>query len=148
MAKIASFKAVYTPRDVEFLDASGKLKKNIELPVEERVTVELSYATIDQKNRYMQFYSETGKGRDDAVKMFQNYDYAGALKKHIKKISNLFGDDGLLIVTGEQLAANENHNLNDLKQDLFFRICGIRVDEEPGDDGPGELFAGEKKASG
>lgn len=145
MPKIASYKTVYTPRSVEFLDGAGKLKKNIDFPVEERVIVELSYATIDQKNKYMQFYSETGRG--EAVKMFQNYDYSGALKKHVKKISNLFDENGLPIANGEQLAANDNYNLNDLKQDLFFRICGIRVDDEP-DDGPGELFAGEKKASG
>lgn len=145
MAKIASYKTLYTPRDIQFFGSAGKLMKNIELPAEERVSVELSYATIDQKSRYMQFHSETGKG--DAVKMFQNYDYSAAIRKHVKKISNLEDENGSPIANGEQLAANDNYNLNDLKQDLFFRICGIRVDDEP-DDGPGELFAGEKKASG
>jgi hypothetical protein len=79
--------------------------------------------------------------------MFQNYDYSAAIRKHVKKISNLEDENGMPIATGEQLAANENYNLNDLKQDLFFRICGIRVDDEP-DDGAGELTVGEKKASG
>lgn len=148
MPKIASYKSTYIPRDVEFRDETGKLKKNILFPAAEQVRVEMSYATIDQKSHYMQFYSETGKGRDAAVKMFQNYDYNSALKKHIKKVENLFEADGVAIENGEQLAANENHELNDLKQDLFFRICGIRIDDEPGDDGPAELTVGEKKASG
>ena len=148
MPKIASSKSTYIPRDVEFLDNAGKLKKNILFPPEEQVKVELTFATIDQKSRYMQFYSETKKGKDDAVKMFQNYDYESALRKHVKRIDHLTDDEGTPIVNGEQLAANENHNLNDLKQDLFFRICGIRVDDEPGDDGPAELTVGEKKASG
>lgn len=147
MPKIASFKSVYVPKDIEFLDENGKRKKNADFPAEEQVKAELSYATIDQKNRYMQFYSETGKGRNDAVKMFQNYDYNSALKKHVKRIFNLFDENGKEIANGDQLVSNENYNLNDLKQDLFFRICGIRVDDEP-DDGPGELTQGEKIASG
>lgn len=148
MARLASYQNLYVPKETYFRDAKGTLKKNSELSIDERVEIEMTYATIDQKNAYMQFYSETGKGKEAAIKMFQSYHVDQALKKHIQKVKNLEDENGKAITDGADLVMCKHPELNDFKQDLFFRICGIRLDEDAvDDDKQGELTLGESKAS-
>lgn len=140
MPKIASKKGLYVPRGVEFRDDLGRRRRNEDFPPSEQVKVELQYADLAQKNRYMQFVYRSGK--DKEMETRQDYDFNTALRKHVKKIENLFDDDDVAISDGFKLVACDNHELNDLKLDLFHRICGIRLDDEP-DDGPGEFLPGE-----
>lgn len=142
MPKLASYGNTYTPLDFEY----SKGLFNRDLPPEERIRMDITHATIGEKGKYMQFYSETGAGKNAAIKMFQNYEYDSALRTHVKRIYNLSDENDVPITNGAELVACKNPLLNDLKQDVFFRICGVRLDD--GDDGPGELTVGENPASG
>lgn len=146
MPKLAVMNGIYIPKDVEFIDDKGKLKSNFEFPKSERVKVELTYASLGQKNAYMQSYAEAAKGKENSTKIKTDISYDKALKKHVMKIENLEDEKGNVIKNGYQLADCQHPGLNELKQDLFYRICGIRLDDEV-DDGPGELTVGEEKAS-
>lgn len=141
MAKLATFNGTYIPKDVEFNNEVGKMIPNSELPVGKQVKFELTFADIDQKSFYMQTYAESGATKKDSVKMKTDYKYNEAMKKHVLKIENLDG-----FRNGIDLSKSHHPGLNELKQDLFFRICGIRVDDEP-NDGPGEFTEGEELAS-
>jgi hypothetical protein len=139
--KLPTFNGYYIPKDLEFLDDDKKIVPNSELPKDKQVQVEMTYATLNQKNDYMQVYSESKKrGKVGKLKTEMLYDQA--LKKHVKKIDNLSDENGNPLTNGFLLVACQNPWLNDFKQDLFNRICGVRVDEEE-DDGPGELTEGE-----
>ena len=142
MARIPSFKTRYTPRDLFFYGEDGKLTRNIDLPAEEQVRCVVTFADVEQKAQYMSF--STGAQGDD-VRMYSKYEYNNALKKHVKKIEGLFLPDGTPIEDGAGLVASGEPGLNDLKLDLFHRICGIRLDDQ--DQMPGDLLPGEPTAS-
>ena len=146
MPKLATLKGKYIPKDVEFMGSNGKMIPNSDFPTEEQVKVDMTYATLGQKNNYMQTYAEAKKNKNDPTKIKFDNAYDAALKKHVLNIENLEDDKGKKIKNGWDLVACNHPGLNDLKQDLFYRICGIRIDEEE-DDGPGEFIEGEGKAS-
>lgn len=143
MPKLPSYNGKYIPLKVEFADNSGKVKPNSEFPEAERVRVEMTYATIDQKNNYLQVYSEVKKKQSDFTRIKTDMMYASALRKHVIEIANLTDEKGKPIKTGVDLVNCTHPFLNAFKEDLFYRICGIRFDEES-EDGPGELSEGEK----
>jgi len=145
MPKVPTFKSLYIPKDVYFLDDAGKLKRNSEFPDNEIVKCELSYSDVEQKNAYMQFYYRQSGKKSESMEMHQQYSYNACLRKHVKRIDNLIGDDGKPIHDGASLVLCNNPGLNDLKIDLFQKINGIKIDDE--DETTGELSLGEEKAS-
>lgn len=143
MPKLPTFKQIYIPKDVEFVNDDGKLIPNSEFPVSEQVKCELTYASLEQKSNYMQTYSETGKNSGKNFKIKTENKYNKCLEKHVIKIENLFDEKGKIIDNGFKLVRCSHPGLNEFKQDLFYRINAIRFDEDVEDDGPGELTEGE-----
>lgn len=143
MPKLPKFNNVYVPKDVEFVNDELKSIPNSEFPKGEQVKVNLTFATLAQKGEYMQSFLETGKKKTGSSKIKTEHNYDQALKKHVLKIENLFGSNDKPIKNGLELSKDNHPGLNDLKQDLFYRICGIRFDENDDDDGSGELSQGE-----
>lgn len=143
MPKVATFNSTYIPKDVLFRDDSGKQIRNDQFPPNERVSVHLTYADVEQKARYVQYYSEGDT--DEGMKVFNRTAYNEALSRHILKIDNLGVAGGQLITNGAELVACKSPELNDFKLDLFNRICGVRYDED--DEETGALFPGESRPS-
>jgi hypothetical protein len=141
MAKLPTINSTYTPKEIEFVNSAGEIVPNSDLPLDERVRVELTFATIGQRERYTQVFSQMGDGESDLINIKTLNEYDVALKKHIVSIENLEDENGKRIKNGVDLINCKNPFLNDFKQDLFLRICGTRVDDP---DGPGELST-EKK---
>jgi len=143
MPKLPTINGVYVPKEVEFVDETDKkIKPNSKIPKSKQVKVNMTYATLDQKSSYMQSYGEAkAKG---TTKIKTDFYYDAALKKHIQKIENLSDDKDNPITSGHALVNCQHPFLNDFKQDLFFRICGIRNDQDDDDDdGPGAFNEGE-----
>ena len=124
MAKLMTMSGTYIPREVEFYNSAGELKQNSELSETEQVKTSITYATLGQKDSYLQSYAEAQKGKSSA-KIKTDVSYDVCLKKHVKSIDNLEDDKGVKITNGFQLVSCLHPALNDLKQDLFYRICGI-----------------------
>ena len=138
MAKLSTVNGVYIPKDVKFGSSKdGKLKKNSELTGTDQVLTNITYATLEQKSIYVKSYAQS---KDD--KVMTDMAFSQCLKKHVLKIENLCDDKDKEIGNGIQLVACKNHLLNEFKQDLFMKICGVSDDED--DDGSTELSEGEK----
>ena len=140
MAKLPTLNNAYTPKDIEFVNDAGQVVPNSELPIDAQVRVEMTFATIGQREQYTQVFSEAS---DDFGKMNikTRNEYDVALKKHIIAIENLVDDKDQPIKNGADLVNCKHPFLNDFKVDLFMRICGTRVDDYSGS---GEL-SNEKK---
>lgn len=146
MAKIKLVKAdrFFIP-SVEFPTDEGNIN-NRELPESEQVKCEITLATIDQKSKYIGSYSTTPTGKKkkkaEEIKSFVDFHYEDCVKKHCGKITGL---EDYKVTSGITLVdkAVDYADLNDLIQDIFFKVCGIHEDDsKDGSDG-GELTEGE-----
>jgi len=142
MPKLSTFNSTYVPKDVEFRDENGKLKKNIDFPITDQVKCELTFASLEQKAKYMHTFSKVDgkKNSVEGIEVHTEYLYNDAIRRHVLKIENLFEDSGRAIKNGDDLVKFRDPSADDLKQDLFLRICGIRDDD---DEGAGILSEGE-----
>lgn len=143
MAKIKLVEAerIFIP-NVEFPTENGK-EKNRELPEEDQVKCEIELATIGQKNKYIGSYSVAGKKGNKEVKSFIDFHYDTAVRKHCTKVTGLedFGvKDGNTLLE----SAKKYPVLNDVIQEVFFKINGIHEDDTAGGSDGGELTEGEE----
>ena len=111
---------------------------NRDLDESEQVTIEVSIATIQERDKFSKMLFKKG-GKVDNVK---NVDMA--LKKKVSKISNYFRDDGEPIDTAEKLisdASDGNRYSIELATEIWNRIMGY--DTILGEDEPEEMTEGE-----
>ena len=149
MAKIKLVQAerIFIP-DVDFPTDEGIIN-NRKQPPEDQVTAEIKMATIEEKTRYLDSYSETPTGKKakkaGAIKSYIAFRYNECLKKHCGPVKGLedFG-----VTSGITLMdkAAEYPVLNDVIREIFFKINGIHDDDSEGGDA-GEMTEGEEQAS-
>jgi len=146
--KLTSFKREVIP-DINLRDSeTNEIVENANLKKSDQIKAEITYANPEQKFYYLGNSTETkikkGNKKADSAKTRQDWKIEEAIREHVKHITGCLRDyfrDGNTLWDGPVCTERE-----DLIVDLFFRICGIRLDSEP-DDGPGELTEGESEAS-
>lgn len=113
-----------------------KFFNNRNLEEDERVTVDLSVATIEEKENFSKMvYVKGGK-------MEQKKNFSFAIRKKVKKIHNYFDESGNPIDTAEKLindaVAGSEESIS-LYEELWNKIMGYdRAAEDVGED-PDEL---------
>ena len=143
--KLTTVKREFAP-DVTFPTEEGGLVQNRDLPSGEMVVCEVSLASLSQKTEYLGSYT-IGNGKnhlEGTMKQFTVLQYDKCVSRLCKKITGLedFG-----ITTGRGLVAHEpTPELNDIIQEVFFKVNGIHADDmgENSSEGDGGEFTSEK----
>jgi hypothetical protein len=144
--KLTSFDRVVVP-DIELTDETGKVIQNRDLDPGDRVEAEITYADPDQKLYYLgtRYETEIGgqkKSKKNTATSYSDFRIEPCIRGHVKVIRGPLSEwyhNGDSLWDGPMSAERDA-----LIMDLFYRINGIRLDAKPfGDDGAGELTAGE-----
>ena len=128
--RLTTFSSTVTP-DITLTAEDGSKIQNRDLPDGDRITVELELPSYEKKAKYM----DARFDRDGQAAL--NWRYDRAIRECVKKITGCLAEyyfDGPSLLDGPKSAEQDA-----LIQDCFFRICGIRQDDDsPGDMTPGE----------
>ena len=152
--KLTTFNDRVTP-DIELRDAeTGEAVQNRDLKKEDVIEARITYADPDEKLTYLgtRYETEIGSKRRrtrnrDVSTSYSEFRIEECIRKHVQEITGCISEhyrDGNSLMDGEPSAER-----NDLIMDLFYRINGIRLDDDPFEDGgAGPLSEGESRASG
>ena len=145
--KLTTISRDFVP-NVSFPTEEGNTVFNRELPPDEQVSCQLSLATIGQKTEYLGSYTVGNRNEliSGTAKQFTVLQYEKCVRKHCKTVKGL---EAFGITNGRTLVAHEpTPELNEIIQEIFFKVNGIHADdllpdEEELTDDSGE-FAPEK----
>ena len=133
--------------DVLFPTDEG-IVNNRDLPESDRVEADITLASVGQKSEYLGSYTVGNKkamlaGAD--LKQYAVLQYDKCIRKHVTALRGL---DEFGITNGRTLIEHETTpELNDLIQDLFFKINGMHSDDVGAGGDAGEFTPGESQAS-
>lgn len=121
--KLTSFNALYTP-DIKVKLEDDSVVNNKDLPVNDRIETEITLASISQKSKYISLHTYSGSEESKSV---SNFNYSCCIETHVIKITGL---EEYGIKTGKDLIAHApTIELNELIQDLFMKINGIKSED-------------------
>jgi len=115
----------------------GETFENRENDVADQVTAEITLASTGQKERFVEYVTEFGKGKKSVSKSKTIYNRKAALRECCGDLTGLseFGiTDGKSLVAFKMDDPKEvSPTIEDIKADLFFAIIGVEEDEEDED---------------
>jgi hypothetical protein len=124
--KLTQFDATYIP-DIKYKDSEGNIIKNRENDPEDQIICEITMASQAQKGKYITFLSYNDSKDEEKTINKTVFNYNSCIEAHVKKVMGL---EEFNINDGKSLIVHvPTPELNDLINDLFLKICGIKVED-------------------
>ena len=121
---------------------NGDIVNNMDLPRSEAIYVEYELASVSEKQRYEDRYSENDNG---VIKSRVVYDKETAISKNVIRVTGL---EKYGITTGKAMMNYETNDvLNSIIDEAFFRIMGYQLPTITEDEDKADFAPGEPKAS-